>query len=343
VTLYVNSRFRGQRLSGVQRVAIELSERLRTPRRELAPKGDASGLKGHLWEQLRLPMALKDGLLWSPGNVGPVTVRRQVLTIHDAAVLDHPEWFTPNFVRTYRTIWRLLVNKVAAVVTVSEFTRQRLSVHFGRPAASIHVVPNAASAAFSPATPVEVADVRARLGLGEAPYFLTLGTREPRKNLALALGGWARARARLAAGSNLVVVGGDGNTEIFARSAALQQADGVHALGRVPEAELPALISGARALIYPSFYEGFGLPVLEAMACGAPVITTRLASMPEVAGEAAVYVDPHAEDDLARAIEMVDGSDDLRQELSEKGRERAALFDWDKSARQMDALFAELA
>jgi glycosyltransferase involved in cell wall biosynthesis len=343
MTLVVNSRFRKQRATGVQRVATELVDRLRTPKRELVPAGRASGLQGHLWEQLRLPVALRGGLLWSPGNVGPVAVKRQVLTIHDAAVLDHPEWFAPSFVRAYRAIWSLLVNKVAGLVTVSEFTRQRLSVHFDRPVSSISVVPNAASSSFRPATASEIEDVRSRFGLGDAPYFLTLGTREPRKNLGLVQRAWARARPRLGADCRLAVVGAQGSSEIFSSARRLDEGDGVHVLGRVDDAQLPALLSGAQALIYPSFYEGFGLPVLEAMACGAPVITTRLASLPEVAGEAAIYVDPSDEDDLASAIGKVDGSSDLRRELGQRGHERARLFDWDKSARQMDALFAALA
>jgi len=343
MTLIVNSRFRKQEPSGVQRVAAELADRLRTPKREEIPHGQATGLRGHLWEQLRLPLALRGGLLWSPGNVGPVSVKRQVLTIHDAAVLDHPEWFSPSIVQAYRAIWGLLVNKVAGLVTVSEFTRQRLSVHFDRPLSSIVVVPNAASANFRPATPNQIESVRAQFGLGEAPYFLTLGTQEPRKNLGLVRRAWARARPTLAARSSLAVVGAAGSSEIFSSPSDPPEGDGIRALGRVADAHLPALISGARALIYPSFYEGFGLPVLEAMACGAPVITTRLASLPGVAGDAAIYVDACDDHDLASAIARVDGSSDLRLELSRNGRDRARMFDWGESARQMDALFAGLA
>jgi glycosyltransferase involved in cell wall biosynthesis len=342
VTVAINGRFRRQELTGVQRVAGALAGRLRTPHREVVPPGGATGLTGHLWEQAMLPLAVRDDLLWSPANVGPIAVRRQVLTIHDTAVLDHPEWFKPNFVRAYRAIWSALVEKAAKLVTVSEFTRQRLNVHFRLPPASVEVVPNAAASGFAPASPERIAAVRQALGLGEAPYFVTLSTREPRKNLQLALSAWQRARGRLPAGATLALIGAEGSSDIFADSRLAMQTEGVRLLGRVGEAELPAVISGAHALIYPSLYEGFGLPVLEAMACGAPAVTTRLTSLREVGGEAARYVDPEDPEDLARTLIDIAGSEQLRAELSGKGLERASHYSWDKSAAQMDELFERL-
>jgi len=337
----VNARFRRQPLTGVQRVAATLVDRLDVAIEEQAPGGPAAGLAGHLWEQVVLPTKVKSRLLWSPSNVGPIAVGRQVLTIHDTAVLDHPEWFKPAFVQTYRAIWRHLSPRVT-LVTVSNFSRERLSAHFGRPLSSIHVVPNAAGEAFHPASVEDICEARRAAGLGARPYFLTLSTAEPRKNLPLVIRAWAQARARLPKGVKLAIAGGAGAGNIFANAPSLAGAEDVLILGRLPDSLLPGLISGAWGLIYPSLYEGFGLPIVEAMACGAPAVTTRLASLPEVAGDAAIYVDAEDPDELARAFVDLAGSPDLRAGLKEKGLQRARGFDWDRSAAQMGALLTSL-
>lgn len=338
--LAVNGRFQGVRQSGVQRVAAELVERLKTPHALLAPAGRAGGVGGYAWEQFSLPRGLGDRLLWSPCNVGPVSVRRQILTIHDAAVLDHPEWFSKAFVLAYRSIWRALTPRVCALVTVSDYSRRRLSETLGRPLSSIQVVPNGVAERFSPASPEAVAAERQRAGLGEVPYFLALGTLEPRKNVALVLAAWARARAHLPRGAMLAVAGGRGESAIFADGQDALDAQGVIPLGHVPDSGLPALISGAWGLAYPSLYEGFGLPVLEAMACGAPVMTTRLTSLPDVAGDAALYVDPQDPAELANAFIRLAGSADLRHEMGQRGLERARRFSWTTSAALMDELIS---
>ncbi|HEX7761898.1 MAG TPA: glycosyltransferase family 1 protein [Caulobacteraceae bacterium] len=338
--LAVNGRFRGQRLSGVQRVAGELVGRLVTPHDLLRPSGESSGGAGYAWEQFRLPIDLRGRLLWSPCNIGPVCVGRQVLTIHDAAVLDHPEWFSRTFVNTYRAIWRALVSRVAGLVTVSDYSRRRLCEHFGRPPASVHVVANAAGDRFSPACDEAVDSVRSMVGIEDRPYFLTLGTLEPRKNLQLVLKAWVRARPQLPKGARLLMIGAKGSAAVFSGDNLDLAAEGVVALGHVDDLLLPALLSGSWGLLYPSLYEGFGLPILEAMACGTPTVTTGLTSLPEVAGDAALYVDSTDDADLAGAIVRLAASEDLRQTLRAKGLERARAYSWSRSAGQMDEILA---
>lgn len=337
--LVVNARFSRVRQTGVQRVATELSQRLSTERLLLSPARLATGFGGYFWEQVLLPPQLDGRLLWSPCNVGPVTVRRQIVTIHDAAVIDHPEWFSPAFVLACRSIWRRLVHTVRQIVTVSAFSRSRLALAFDIPEHRIEVVPNGVSEAFRPRPEAEVAQALSELSLANAPYFATLSSLEPRKNLRLVLQAWERARGRLPAGAKLLVIGARGAQQVFAGDAGSPGlAEGVVELGYVPDALLPPLLSGALGVLYPSFYEGFGLPLLEAMACGAPVATTCNSSLPEVAGRAAIYVDAHDCEDLARAMIQMAESRSLREEMSERSIERAAHFSWRKSAEQFDQI-----
>jgi glycosyltransferase involved in cell wall biosynthesis len=336
----INGRFRTQTMSGVQRVAAALTARLRTPHEVIAPPASLPWALGHPWEQLVLPARAGRRVLWSPCNTGPVGAARHVVTLHDAAVLDHPEWFSRGYAALYAQLWPQLARR-AKLVTVSAFSRGRLADRLGVPEADIAVVPNGVDERFRPAAEGELASVRRAHGLGEGPYFLTLSTLEPRKNLALVLRAWEHARRSLS-GVRLVVAGSAGRRAVFAGAAApeLAEAPDVTFAGHVAEGELPALIAGARALLYPSLYEGFGLPVLEAMACATPVVTTRCGALPEVAGEATLYVDPQDADDLAATIVRLAEDDALARSLATAGLAQAAGFSWAAAARAMDEILA---
>jgi glycosyltransferase involved in cell wall biosynthesis len=262
-------------------------------------------------------------------------VRSQVVTIHDAAVFDHPEWFSRQFVQTYRFILPRLARSARRIVTVSHFSRQRLAAALDLPPERIEVVHNAVSDHFAPATDPAIADATARYGVAPGRYFATLSTLEPRKNLALTLKAWEGARTRLPGDMRLLLLGGAGKANIFAGGDAPQDAPGVVRAGFVPDADLPALLGGAAALLYPSRYEGFGLPILEAMACGTPVITAHGSSLPEVGGSAALYIDPDDAEALAKAMITVAGEEALRSDLAAAGLAQARLFSWDRSAEQM--------
>lgn len=338
----MNARFRRMRTTGVQRVADALSARLSTSVRDIEPAAPAEGLRGHLWEQVVLPGRVGDQLLWSPCNTGPVVCDHQVVTLHDAAVLDHPEWFSRSFRLAYRTLWPALARRAAQIVTVSEDARGRLARALHIPEAQIMVAHNGVDPQFHPVSQQAAAEVATRYGVRPNRYFVTLSTLEPRKNLALVAAAWREAAADLPADMSLLVVGGAGDGRIFA-GGRLQQAEGLVRTGYVPDEDLPSLLSGARALLYPSLYEGFGLPVLEAMACGTAAVTTRETSLPEVGGEAALYVDSHDPSDLARKIRALAVDDALRDHHGRLGLERARRFSWDASAAAMDDLFRRLA
>jgi glycosyltransferase involved in cell wall biosynthesis len=235
------------------------------------------------------------------------------VTVHDLALLRHPEAFPRWHRATGTRALRAGVSAADAIVCVSAFTRDELVELLGVPAERTRIVPNAVDPVFTPAG--ERAD---------GDYVLAVGTLEPRKNLRAAV-----EAARLA-GVELRVAGAAGWGGV-----------GVEGwVGEPTDEELAALMRGARCLVYPSLYEGFGLPVLEAMACGTPVVTSRGGATEEVAGGAAVLVDPSDPEAIAAGIHEAGR---LRDELVAAGRERASAFTWERSADVVEALWRELA
>ena len=255
-------------------------------------------------------------VLHCPTYYAPISPRVPlVVTVHDLAVWRHPEAFgrwTRAFVP--RAVPRML-RRAARVIAVSEFTRSELVELLRIPEERIAVVPNAVEAVFAPE------GERA-----EGEYVLAVGTLEPRKNLPRS------AEAAQLAGHELRVVGTEGWGEVRLR--------GARRLGRVSDEELARLFRGALCAVYPSLYEGFGLPVLEAMACGTPVVTSRGGATEEVAGGAAVLVDPLDPEAIAAGIE---DAISRREELRRLGLARAAQFSWDESARRTVEVYREVA
>jgi glycosyltransferase involved in cell wall biosynthesis len=231
------------------------------------------------------------------------------------------------------------IRRAAALVSVSEWTRQDLVRLFPRAAAKASVVLEAAAA------PDEVSDpdaLRERLGL-ERPFVLSVGTLEPRKNLGRLVQAWARLPEDLRAGHTLALVGPEGWELDEVLGPIRTSADDVGMTGFVSEPDLAALYRSCSAFVYPSLYEGFGLPVLEAMLQGAPVISSSSSSLPEVGGDAVAYVDPLDVDGIAEAIERLLRDPAERERLSEAGRARASTFSWDATAQQTYARLATLA
>ena len=269
------------------------------------------------WYQLALPRAARKrdlDVLHCPSFRGPVQARVPVVvTVHDLAVLRHPGTFN-LWTRRYS---RLAVPRVARaarlVIAVSEFTRRELVELLGVPAERIRVIPNGVGAPFAPEGPA-----------AEGDYVLAVGTLEPRKNLAVA----QQATQGLAVELRVVGARGWGGVRV----------DGW--LGRVSDEELAALYRGARCLLYPSLYEGFGVPVLEAMACGTPVVTSAGGATEEVAGGAAVLVDPRDPASIAAGVEEAEAR---RDDLVARGLERARAFTWERVAAETRAVYEEAA
>ena len=325
----VNGRFEGRRLTGVERYGSEMLRGLGTRVRLTKPRQTLTGLRGHLWEQLVLPRLLsQDAFLWSPANTGPLTVTRQAVTIHDLSVLEHPEWFNSNFRLWYTFLLPRLAQRARIVLTVSEHSRQSILRKLRLPDEKVVVVHDGVNMQqFHPCDP---SAVRAKYGLSQR-YILFVGSLDPRKNLERLL----QSLMLLSDIRNLELVIVGSWSSIFRPVSVNRPKRRTRLLGYVPDEDLPALYSGATLFIMPSLFEGFGLSVLEAMACGAPVISSYAGALPEVVGDAAMQIDPTSVEGMAEAMRTLLSEDGLREELRQKGLERACLFSWERSAEQV--------
>ena len=315
---------------------------------------------GVLWQQLLLPRRLDLGraqgdvdLLWSPLQTLPTRCPvPAVATVHDLTTM-----LMPDFHR-WKIRWSQLLfleRSLAAarrVVAVSAATANDLRSHFPetfRDPGKLRVIHHGVSPIFRPADEEERAAIRRELGFPRG-YILFAGTLEPRKNVEGVLDAWLALRGLDPAAPPLVLAGGYGwgSVPLMRRIARLNAADagfggerGLNALGRVDDEKLTRLYRGATLFLYPSFYEGFGLPVVEAMASGVPVVTSDRSSLPEVAGEAALLVRPEDPAQILGAVRKLLEDPGLSEDLVQKGLERARTFRWEKAAAEMEELFRE--
>ena len=337
----LNARFYSHVPTGMQRYGIEMADRLADLLTVVRPSSPLRGATGHLWEQVYLPAASGSRLLWSPNNTGPLAVARQVCTMHDIIPVEHPEWFNARFAAWYKWLLPRLTRRAQHLIAVSQFTKDRLVERFGINPGKITVVWNGVDSQFRPRTDQEIADVRDALGIRSPRYLLSLGSLEPRKNVRRLLAAWTRLKRELPDDLELVVVGAKGASLVFQDAGIVEAPEGVHFAGYARQEHLPALYSGALALVYPSLYEGFGLPPLEAMACGTPVITSNTTSLPEITGGAALLVDPLDVEAIAAAMLRVVRDEHLRSMMRSQSLAHAANLTWDASAAQTRKVLEE--
>jgi glycosyltransferase involved in cell wall biosynthesis len=271
-----------------------------------------------------------DVLLWQQPDA------LNVVTIYDLTALLFPEHHTPGTRELQARKWRFARDKADVVIAISDATKRDIVAHLGISPSRIRVVCGGVGPAFRPIESRQVIEqTLAPLRLTPGEYILYVGTIEPRKNLVRLVEAYHRVR-KLAPAPKLVLAGARGwkFEGMFERVETLGLKDAVVFLGQVPADILPALYNGAVAFAYPSLYEGFGLPPLEAMACGVPVIASDTSSLPEVVGDAGVLVDPKDTDALADALAALLNDDERRAELSARGLARARAFSWEKAARK---------
>jgi glycosyltransferase involved in cell wall biosynthesis len=249
--------------------------------------------------------------------------------IHDAAVFDHPEAYTPAFGRWYRALFRHLARRGDALMTVSAFSQQRLAAALGVPPARLGRLPLGADHLRHTAPDLRVLEAH---GLTRAPYVLAVGSANPTKNLAALVRAWAH----LPAGAQRLVIAGGRHGAVFADEPGADPA-GVLRLGAVDDAALVALYQHAQVLVFPSVYEGFGLPPLEAMAFGCPVLAARAASLPEVCGDAVAYLSALDADAIAADLQRLLADAGLRDRLRAAGPARAARWTWAAAAEALVA------
>lgn len=328
----LNARVLKAPITGVQRYVLELLARLGDRVEQVTPSGNLHGVSGHLWEQVVLPKLARGKLLFSPSNTGPIAVERQVVTVHDVVPLDHPEWLNQGFAAWYRFLVPRLVRRVRRVIAVSEFTKERLVETTGVEPEKVVVIPNGVDARFYPRSEEEVCQVRQALRLPSEYYILSVGTLEPRKNLHRLLQAWEIVQAKLSGDVWLVVAGAKGRRLVFREVRFGRLPPRVYLTGHVSDDHLPALYSGAMAFVYVSVYEGFGLPPLEALASGVPVLASNRTALVEAVGDAGLMVDPYDVDGIAWGLKTLIEDKALREALRQRGFERARRFSWDKTA-----------
>jgi len=328
---------------GVERWARELSTRLPlispTTYRIASPPGMFAHRLGHLWEQGVLPalaIRRKAALVLSPANLAPLASRRNVVVIHDAAPLRFPDDFSRLYTAWQSFLLPRLVSRSVRVIVPSEFSRRELIELCHADASKIVVIPPGVPDDLLEHGDQSPADreILERHGLAERPYVLTVGSHVKRKNLA-ALDPVAIALEQV--GVDLVAVGG-GRPQLSAEKRSTLVRD----LGPVAAGDLAALYAGARVMVLPSIYEGFGLPVCEAMACGTPVVCSNGTALVEAAGGAALLVDPSSADEITAAVLSAALDPEVREEQIRLGFQRVKGLTWQETARSVDALLESL-
>ncbi|MBE7557115.1 MAG: glycosyltransferase family 4 protein [Anaerolineales bacterium] len=299
-----------------------------------------------LWEQFIQPLALRQAgvdLLHALAFVAPLAAPCPfVVTVYDLSFLRYPEAFRP-FNRWYlRQFTANSVKRARAVIAISESTRQDVINLLGAPPERVHTIYCGADEQFRPLPAAEIAAFKAARGLPDT-FVLFLGTLEPRKNMDGLIRAYALWREQEPSAPPLIIAGGKGwyYRHIFSLVESLNLTDTVRFANYVPQSELPLWYNAASLFVYPSHFEGFGLPVLEAMACGTPVITSTASSLPEVTGTdgAACLVNPADSEALAEAMRHIMADRDLRAGMAQQGLDRAAGFRWDKTAQETVAVY----
>ncbi len=323
------------------------------PIRHPHPRGVAFAPGGHvpfhsLWMQLALPLIvrrLRPRLCHFTNYLAPLALQcPYAVTIHDMSLFLYPRMQPWRSLWLVRSLLPMVARRASAVITVSQSAKREILRIMKLPPDRVHVVYSAAGPGFQPVTDRARLDhVRRAYGL-DSPFMLTVCTIEPRKNLSRLFAA-VRAVRRSGKALHLVVAGPLGwrYTPVLRQIEQDGLQDSVRLLGYVPSEDLPAIYTLSRGLAFPSLYEGFGLPIVEAMACGVPVLTSRCSAMAEVSAGAALQVDPLNVEDIQNGLIRLTSDETLRTELSRSGIERASEFSWTKSAIETAAIYEAIA
>lgn len=350
--IVINGRFLTQSVTGVQRYAIEIVKALDnlieknkldiagfnifilTPRnitnnlrlKHISIK-QVGRLKGHLWEQFELPLYSNSGVLLNLCNAGPILKKNQITVIHDVAVFANSENFSTAFRSWYKLLLLAQAKNSRKIITVSNFSKKEVVKHLKISEKKVNVIYEGKEH-FTEQK--ENQRYIYEKDLNTKPYILAVSSLNPNKNF----GAIVKAMDYLKSTDFNIVIAGGTDPKVFSQTDEDLPSNVIH-LGYVSDSELKTLYKNAFCFVYPSFYEGFGLPPLEAMSIGCPVIISNRASLPEVGGDAALYCDPQKPEDIARQIKKMISDNNLRNELIHKGLIQSDKFTWEKCAYEI--------
>lgn len=341
--LYINGRFLSQEITGLQRYAIEVVRAIDKLAKDIKiklvippkTKHDLSLAnietvrtrtgRGHFWEQFVLPLYVKNDILINLTLSAPLRTKN-IIVVHDLAEFREPKWYTKKFLAYYRILRPLLINKAARVITVSNFSKQEIIDLFKTEESKINVIYEGKEHILNAQTD---SSILKKLNIDNHSFILSVGSLNPRKNFRKLIDAYLSLKLN---GYKLVIVGGE-NKKAFANSGNFERNNSVIFTGSIPDEQLKALYLNAAMFVCPSLYEGYGLPVLEAMACKCPVVASDIPSFREIFQSSAFYVDPNSQESISTGISRVLSEKELRDRLIKEGLERAGLCSWDNTAR----------
>lgn len=349
--IVINARFLTQKISGVQRYAIEMSKELKkiypyikfiTPKnvmhQTLAEELGAERygtLKGHFWEQIDLLRYLRsngDPLLLNFSGLSPLLYRNKITTIFDLAFLRHPDWFSKKYYYFYKTLLPIAIRNSKAILTISNFSKKEIID-------LLHVQMNKIHLVYCSVSEVFRGGDETNLATSKKQYILSVSSIDPRKNFYNLILAFNKLDIT---GLELMIIGSEhsvfNNRDL---KKAIQSNKNIHFTGYLSDEELVQQYKNAILFVYPSIYEGFGMPPLEAMAFGCPAIVSNTTSLPEVCGDAAYYIDPYDINDIADGMKEVLENHGLREQLIRNGYARIKLFSWEKSAKHVSEIIKQ--
>lgn len=353
MNIYINGRFLTQSITGVQRYAYELVKTLDTlietdinikknkytiicPQNTLYVPDfknikykKVGFLKGHLWEQIELPLYARNGFLINLCNVAPLIKTNQIVTIHDVAVYACPQGFSTLFKWWYKIIFFTLGKRLEHMITVSEFSKQELIRYCKISANQIHVIYSGIDHIL---TIIPDGKVLQKYNLQDKKFIFAVSSLNHNKNFKMVI-----EAAKLNPENSFVIAGGT-NPKVFSTNS-LELPKNVKYIGYITDKELVDLYRHAGCFVYPSLYEGFGFPPLEAMAWGCPVVVSKCASLPEICGDAVIYCDPYNPEDVLQKINLVLKNKEVGRVLSLKGIEHVKNFSWEKCVKELFEVF----
>lgn len=304
-----------------------------------------NGLRDLFWMQVTLPIRLrriKADVLFAPAYLAPALCPCPlVVTVHDTLYRDGMGRFRDRLFELYfRLSVYAAIRRAAVICTVSEFSRNQIAIAYGVERERIQVTYPGVSSRYRTPFAMQTPSIREKYKLHQ-PFFLFVGAREPRKNIPRLIDAFRIFCSEVQGEYELLLVGPTGcsEQEVRERIRDCGLEDRVRTLGFIPDGDMPGVYAAARALVFPTLGEGFGFPVIEAMACGTPVITSRASCLPEVSGGAALLIDPEDAEDIAHAMREVLGAE-MHADLSRRGLERARIFTWESTLRGTELAFA---